>query len=160
MIPLPPIRIEDIDCEEIASDQPPLSVFVRAELGIIPRPGPCPGLQIRQVGTQLYGFWWEMMGSLSALNSCLASSLMYQPPASTYHGNDAVLVEASDLGHHGLLTESSGTVRLKMLLHVHRVEEPLTLEASPQLLPEAMEDVLVDIRSFTLRALSKASCYQ
>jgi len=151
MIPLPPIRIEDIDCEEIASDQPPLSVFVRAELGIIPRPGPCPGLQIRQVGTQLYGFWWEMMGSLSALNSCLASSLMYQPPASTYHGNDAVLVEASDLGHHGLLTESSGTVRLKMLLHVHRVEEPLTLEASPQLLPEAMEDVLVDIRSFTLR---------
>ena len=152
LIPMPPVRVDDVDCEEVSTSEP-LSVRLRAELGSIPLPATCSGLDIRKVGTELYGFWWELMGNLSDLNTCLTSGVMYQPPTSTFHGNDAVWVEASDRGP-SAATESSTGAQLKMLLHVYRIDEPLTLDVASQLLPEATEDVVVDITSFTLRALS------
>ena len=154
-IPLPPVLIEDVDAEEAVSDQPALTVLVRAELGRIQQPTTCSGLQVQKVGTELHGFWWQLQGRAPALNACLASGLMYRPPYPLFHGNDVVWVNASDLGHHGLPASESSTAPLQMLLHVYQIDQPLSLDVTSQLLPEVLEDVTIDIRAFKLRLLSR-----
>ena len=156
-IPLPPVRIDDVDAEEVVTGDPALSVLVRAELGHIQPMKAYPGLDVRKGGTELHGYWWELRGNLSVLNTFLSSGLMYQPPTSTFHGNDAVWVNASDLGHHGLSPTgfANGTAQLKMLLHVYRVELPLTLDGALSPLPEAMEDAVINVTAFKLSSSSK-----
>ncbi|CAE8681584.1 unnamed protein product [Polarella glacialis] len=154
-VPLPAVRLHDVDAEDLELDGPAVRVRVRAELGKVKRPDSCLGVQVDQTGILVEGFWWELAGGLRAVDDCLAHGLLYQAPSETFEGGDAVLFEASDLGHSGAPgpdgTGANGTARLRLLLEVVPIDEQLRLEVPSVALDEILEDSKVHLKSLALR---------
>jgi hypothetical protein len=150
-VPLPVIRLIDVDAEELELAGPAVRVSMRADIGSILRPDACMGVQIRREGP-LAAKDWEIQGSVHALDECL-QKLAYVAPSDTFEGEDTIVLHASDLGHTGEEPEGQPEVNsgvLQIRLAVVRILGQINLEVLKGTV-ETTESMLLPLSSLRLQ---------